>query len=275
MNQPLEQRPAFFVDSELSFRFESAEWLPSLGMVDALQRDHPEVGAAKQQVAGGWMCYAGPQSPLNHMVGMGLQGPVSVEEFDQVEAFYRDRGSICEIVVSPYVDPSMMALLSQRGYQVSEWNSVLVRELLGNESFTTDDLDIRPVSQSDALKWAKVIASCFAEIPGVTPELFLPFAAATNAICFIAYIDGKAVGGAGGSVFPKEGVSPFYGAATLPEYRNRGVQNALFQVRLQAATKAGCKYALVSTQPGTVSQRNAERNGFHVAYTKVAMQRAF
>jgi GNAT superfamily N-acetyltransferase len=88
-------------------------------------------------------------------------------------------------------------------------------------------------------------------------------------------LGGKPAGGAAGSVYPEPGIAPFYGAATLPEYRNRGVQNALFQARLRAAAAAGCDLAIVCTQPGSLSQRNAERNGFRVAYTKVAMQREF
>ncbi len=35
----------------------------------------------------------------------------------------------------------------------------------------------------------------------------------------------------------------------------------------------GCEYAVVSTQPGSGSQRNMERRGFRVAYTKVVMTR--
>ena len=39
----------------------------------------------------------------------------------------------------------------------------------------------------------------------------------------------------------------------------------------QAAVKAGCEYAVVVTQGGTTSQRNAERLGFRVAYSKVTV----
>lgn len=43
--------------------------------------------------------------------------------------------------------------------------------------------------------------------------------------------------------------------------------------RLQEASRAGCEYAVVSTQPGGGSQRHMERRGFRVAYTKVVMAR--
>jgi hypothetical protein len=264
-----------FVNQALSYRLESAEWLPCLDLIDDLARRKPELAAERQMVAGGWMMYAGPHSPMNHMIGMGLQGPLSKEEFDQVEDFYRRHNSVCEVVVSPYVDVSLTRYLGERGYRITEWNSVLVRELSPSERFDPNagNIEIRAIGPGDARSWSEVVARGFADIAAVSPDLFVPFASATNSICFIAWADGKPAGGAGGSVFPREGIAPLYGASTLPEYRNRGLQNAFFQARLGAATAAGCQLAVVCTLPGSVSQRNAERNGFRVAYTKVAMQR--
>jgi GNAT superfamily N-acetyltransferase len=59
------------------------------------------------------------------------------------------------------------------------------------------------------------------------------------------------------------------GASTLPEFRRRGVQTALQHARLTFAAGAGCDLATTITQPGSASQRNAERRGFHVIYTRV------
>jgi predicted acetyltransferase len=62
-----------------------------------------------------------------------------------------------------------------------------------------------------------------------------------------------------------------FGASTKPEFRRRGVQAAMTFERLRMAAKAGCKIAVVMTQPGSGSQRNMERQGFRVAYTKFVM----
>jgi GNAT superfamily N-acetyltransferase len=205
---------------------------------------------------------------------MGLSGSVFKEEMDEVEEFYRARKSVCEVVVSPYVDTSLMQHLKERGYGVTEWNSVLIRKLDRAEEFEPEKIEIRPVTSAEALRWSEVVALGFSDIaPGLAPDFFVPFASLPNSICFIAYIDGRAVGGAGGAVFPEAGIAPMYGAATLVEFRNRGVQSALHRARLRAAARAGCEYGVVSTLPGSVSQRNAERNGYRLAYTKVAMQR--
>jgi hypothetical protein len=42
---------------------------------------------------------------------------------------------------------------------------------------------------------------------------------------------------------------------------------------LRVAVEEGCDLATASTLPGSVSQRNYERNGFHVAYTKAVLVR--
>lgn len=261
------------MDQNFSFRLESAEWLPSLDLIDALQREKPEAGAERQIVAGGWMLYAGPNLPVNHAIGMGLRGPVSREEFDCLEEFYRTRETICEVVVSPYADPSLMGHLGDRGYRLTEWNSVFFRKLDSAELFNSGGVEVRAVRPGEAREWSELVARGFSEVAGVDPELFAPFAAAPNAICFFAEVDGRPAGGAGGAVFPGEGIAPLFGASTLPEFRNRGVQNALIQARLAAAAAAGCELAVVCTQPGTASERNARRNGFELAYTKAAFQR--
>jgi GNAT superfamily N-acetyltransferase len=88
---------------------------------------------------------------------------------------------------------------------------------------------------------------------------------------FLACIDGQPVGG--GAVFLDRGVALLAGAATLPPYRRRGVHAALHHARLAAARRAGCDLALQGAMPGSTSQRNAERRGFRVAYTRVVMVR--
>jgi hypothetical protein len=227
------------MDQALSYRLESAEWLPSLNLIDTLRREEPEAGAEREMVAGGWMMYAGPQSPLNHVVGMGLGGAVSNEEFDRVEDFYRRHESICEVVVSPYSDMSLTGHLGARGYRVTEWNSVLFRELDHAGDCEAPGVEVRAVRPERAREWSALVARGSGDLTGVSAELFVPFATAPNAICCMAYLDGQPAGGAGGSVFPE----------------------------------AGCELAVVCAAPGSVSERNARRNGFRLACTKAVFQR--
>ena len=72
----------------------------------------------------------------------------------------------------------------------------------------------------------------------------------------------------------REGVASLGGASTLPAFRNRGAQTALLQARLAFAVESGCEVAMVTTLPGTTSQRNVERQGFRVVYTRAKLQRS-
>jgi ribosomal protein S18 acetylase RimI-like enzyme len=72
-------------------------------------------------------------------------------------------------------------------------------------------------------------------------------------------------------MIPEHGIFAVCGAGTAVEFRRRGLQTALLHARLAAAAQAGCEYAVVVTQGGSASQRNCERIGFRVAYSKVTV----
>ena len=61
------------------------------------------------------------------------------------------------------------------------------------------------------------------------------------------------------------------GAATVPAHRRRGVQTALLSARLADAAAAGCDVAVITTQPGSKSQQNAQRQGFDLLYTRAVL----
>jgi hypothetical protein len=56
----------------------------------------------------------------------------------------------------------------------------------------------------------------------------------------------------------------FGGSATSPDLRRRRLQAAL----LRYAYDHGCELAMMAAEAGSHSQRNAERKGFRIAYTR-------
>jgi GNAT superfamily N-acetyltransferase len=74
--------------------------------------------------------------------------------------------------------------------------------------------------------------------------------------------------GAAGSLSIHEGVALFAGAATVPQMRRRGLQAALLRERMRYAFEHGCDLAMMAAEAGSNSQRNAERKGFRIAYTR-------
>jgi GNAT superfamily N-acetyltransferase len=90
-----------------------------------------------------------------------------------------------------------------------------------------------------------------------------------DSICLIAWLEGRPVGG--GALAMHESVAALYGASTLPSFRRRGVQKAIILALLSLAVEGGCDVAYTLTKPGSVSQRNVERQNFFVAYTRAMM----
>ncbi len=269
----LSQQLPHFVDLEFARRLEMAETtLPEC--VEAIHRNKPSRPIAAETIAGGVAFFGGPAFPANQIVGMGLYGEVTPHDVDRVEQFFRSRGVPSTVVVSPLADASLLNLLGQRGYRIAEFNSVLIRRINPTEPFLLPaGIAIERVSPETELLWRRTIAQGFHDVVPVSEEVFDGFASLPGSLDFLALIEDKAAGGCGGRIIPEAGIATLYGTATLPEFRRRGVQSALIARRLHEAALAGCEYAVVSTQPGSGSQRNMERRGFRVAYTKVVMLR--
>jgi GNAT superfamily N-acetyltransferase len=264
-----------FVDLEFARRLEMAETAAS-DWVETQRRYNPARTLAAENIAGGVAFFGGPTYPANQIVGMGLYGEVTPDDVDRVEHFYRSRGVPSTIVVSPLADAGLLTVLGPRGYRIAEFNSVLIRRIASNEEFRLPHgIAIERTSSETADIWAHAIAQGFSDIVPVSPEIFVGFVALPGTLSFLARIDGAVAGGCSGRIIPEAQIAALYGTATLPEFRRRGVQSALIACRLHEAALAGCEYAVVSTQPGSGSQRNMERRGFRVAYTKVVMARGW
>jgi GNAT superfamily N-acetyltransferase len=264
-----------FVDLEFARRLEMAEMiLPDC--FEALRNYGPKDPIATTTVAGGIAFCGGPDYPVNQIVGMGLHGEVTAGELDEVEEFFRSRGIPSTVVLSPLADESLRKLLGQRGYGIAEFNTVLIRRIRAQEPFTLPHgVVIERVTTETADPWMSAIAKGFEQDIVVAESVFGGFSVLPGALAFLARIEGKVVGGCGGRVIPEARIAAFFGTATLPEYRGRGVQTALIAQRLHEAALAQCEYAVVSTNPGSGSQRNMERRGFRVAYTKTVMMRTW
>jgi hypothetical protein len=262
-----------FVDLAFARRLEMAETIPP-ECVEVLCRFNPSQSIACEQVAGGIAFYGGPGYPANQMVGMGLYGEVTADDVDRVENFFRSRDVPSTIVVSPLADMSLLGLLGQRGYGVVEFNSVLIRRVAAEEPFGPPaGIVIERVTPETMSPWMHAIAEGFAQDVQVAEEVFGGFAILPGALSFLARIDNTVAGGCVGRIIPEARIAALYGSATLPAFRNRGVQTALIECRLHEAALADCEYAVVSTQPASGSQRNMERRGFRLAYTKLVMRR--
>ncbi len=264
-----------FVDKAFARRLESVEEMPQVFYARVFQKTRPEIGAAEAELCGGHMSFCGLGSPIGRAVGMGLDRPFTGADLDQIEAFYRLHKAPAQVDLCPLHEPAVFETFKERGYAIAELNNVLYRKLEVGETFGSapSGCEIRRSSADESEAAGAVVESAF--FPEGAPEpfqgLIAPLYQMDGALAFVATVDGKLAACGTGLVIPEHRVVALCGAGTLAEYRGRGLQTALLRARMAAAIECGCEFAVIVTQGGTISQRNAERLGFRVAYSKVTV----
>lgn len=264
-----------FVDKAFARRLESVEEMPQVLYARMFQKTRPEIGAAEEQICGGHMIFAGLGSPIGRATGVGLDRPFTLDDLNRVEQFYREHKAPAQVDLCPLHDAAIFEMFKERGYRIAELNNVLYRKLEAEEIFPPSPAgcEIRRSRPEEADASGAIVESAF--FPDGAPEAFrgliAPFYQMERALAFVASVKGRLVACGTGLVIPEHRVFALCGAGTLAEFRGRGLQTALLRARMAAAVDAGCEYAVVVTQGGSASQRNAERLGFRVAYSKVTV----
>jgi GNAT superfamily N-acetyltransferase len=265
-----------FSDLNLSRRLERAEGRGCAETVETRAVVSPETGACWTEVAGAYVMFDGVESPLTQTFGLGLFETASDADLERIEEFFKERGAPVYHEVSPLADPQTFTLLNGRGYEPFEFTSVMFRPLrdgAGAAVRRDSGVSVRVVGTDEQELWAQTAARGWNEFEGLGDfmlGLSRVSAARADALSFLAELDGRPV--AAGVLSICEGVALLAGASTVPEARRRGAQLALLDARLRYAAERGCDIAMMCAQPGSASQRNAERHGFRIAYTRIKWQ---
>ncbi len=263
-----------FATFPLAARIERADAMNAVQAVESHGRLHPDSGAAVQPAGGGMATFASPGSPMTHAIGLGMSGPVAETEIEAVEEFYRGHGCpAVNIDLCPLADVSLCEALGRRGYRIVEYNNVLARRVEKYDTWPRDSR-VRQAGAGEMDLWACTVMGGFFEKDEPTPaeaDIGAVLFDMQGAAAFIAGVAECPAAGAGMSI--REGLACLFGDSTLTAFRGLGLHRSLIEARLAHAVAAGCDLAVAMTLPGTVSQRNYERAGFQVLYTKMNMQR--
>ncbi|MDQ3765546.1 MAG: GNAT family N-acetyltransferase [Actinomycetota bacterium] len=275
-------RLPLFCDTALAERIERVEaQLVTKGSETAHHRAVNSAGFVIP-VAGGVASFAEEGSPLNKVAGLGFGGVPTAAALDEIERAFTARGAPVQVELAHLADPAIGALLTDRGYRLTSFENVLGLALTGEpEQVTPPGIEVRPRGDDEFEAWLDVVTEGFAhpDAQGVPSHEEFPREVLTRAMRdltagagvmrYVALRDGVLAGGASFRV--AEGVAQLTGAATAPKHRRQGVQAALLSARLADATAAGCDIAVITTQPGSKSQQNAQRRGFDLLYTRAIL----
>jgi hypothetical protein len=276
---------AMFVSTELAARIDGAEARLSAALGGIAVARRPGT-AFVESIGGGVAVFGAPSSPVNKMIGAGFDGLPGEAELAALEDRFRERQAPLQAEVATLADPAFAALLSGRGYRLQGFENVLGRRITAADGRPREGagFEIRPVEPAELDAWVDVSVTGFAapDLQGVAGEPLPPpdaldatireFAEAPGFRRYAAWVDGRMAGAA--NLRLDAGLALLCGAATLPEFRRRGIQTAFLRRRLADALAAGCDMALVTTAPGSKSQENSSRQGFALLYSRALLVKA-
>jgi GNAT superfamily N-acetyltransferase len=260
-------------DFHLSCRLERCEAKTNAAFVVARAQSQPSIGAAWIDCEGTYALFDGVDSPLTQTFGLGTTGVTSAGELDVIERFYRERGAEVFHEVSPLAPMSTVEALVKRACRPVEFTSVMFRPVAVEAPSVAREAEtvrVRQVGESELALWASTAVEGWSEFESLSAFMsdFAPVCGSSEGTSmFLTEIDGRAIGT--GALAIHDGVALLAGASTIPSQRNRGAQRALLAARLEHARLEGCDLAMICAAPGSASQRNAERQGFRIAYTRV------
>jgi GNAT superfamily N-acetyltransferase len=256
-----------FSDLSLSRRLERTEGQACALFAEARRRLFPNSGSCSMQCAGAHVVFDGIDSPVTQTFGLGIFEDLTHSSLDIIERFFLDRDAPVHHEISPLAGVAALDLLCARRYRPVEISSVMVRSV---ENLPPGNITVRVAGPGEARLWADVSARGWThdhpELTALGKQFGAVAFAREHGPCFLAELDGQP--GAAGSLWIHDGVALFSGAATVPEMRRRGLQSALLEERMRYAFEHGCDLAMMVAEAGSVSQRNAERKGFRIAYTR-------
>jgi GNAT superfamily N-acetyltransferase len=263
-----------FADLALAQRLERTEGSACMQFAAARKRLFPESAADWMEVGGAIAVFDGVGSPVTQCFGLGIFEALTGSTLDTIEQFFFDRGATADLEISPLAGVPAVDLLCLRHYRPIEMSSVMYRGVERPEGDAPSNVRARVCGDNEVELWNEISARGWAhdrpDFLDYLRESGAIMTARAESVSFLAEFDGRP--GAAGSLCIHGGVALFAGAATAPEFRRRGLQGALLRARMEYAADHGCDIAMMVAEPGSNSQRNAERKGFRIAYTRTKWQ---
>jgi GNAT superfamily N-acetyltransferase len=204
-------------------------------------------------------------------LGFGFEEPVTAALIDRVIDYFRTQASPSGVIqIAPDVLPPDWLQISRRhGLRAdSEWYKL--GRAIGEGDGDDSDPRITRIRGEDADEWAAVTIRGFG-MPSDLIAMMAASAADPDTRPFTARANGETAAAA--NLFIYGEVGALSAAATLPEYRNQGLQSALINARIAEAARAGCTWVVAETgkpADGEVnhSLNNLMRSGLRPLYAR-------
>lgn len=239
---------------------------------------YPKIQAACIEVEGGIVCYCGENDLMSKTIGIGLNGKITKETFELIETLYKKRHVNIIIDLCPLANAEVLYYLKSRNYYLNDYLNIMYLDLTKSniDVVLPDDVIVEQTDDIDL--WHAVTVLGYAQqnlqASHHLSRYFNCYARMEHAKAFIAKLNGVTVGGSVIAIDDNH-VGELNLSSTLLDFRGRGVQQALIAKRLSYAKSKGCKLVTASFTPGSLAQKNCERFGFKLAYTRIKLEHVY
>lgn len=212
-----------------------------------------------------------PWPSFNTVKGLTAQ---EVDVIEPILAFYRARERKAQFEVLPSLaEPTLLKRLADHGlYQSGFHSSLYIVPKPSLEAKDKDDSIVIRELREDQFELYATIHCRGTELP----DSGIPHVAENNRVLYrrpgwkfyVAYVGGEPA--AVGVLYMKDRAASLTFAATLPEYRNRGLQRRLLGHRIEIAYEHRCELAFGQCSFLSQSHRNMERVGMRLGYVRAS-----
>ncbi|WP_313731816.1 GNAT family N-acetyltransferase [Cohnella nanjingensis] len=198
------------------------------------------------------------------------------DALEDILAFYNERGRRPQFEIVPgLADTGLLRRLSELGCELSGYHTSLYADPstrsipAGSALGEPAGITVRELREEEI----ELYATIHCRGTGLPDDGIRPVAANNRVLfgrpgwkIFLASVHESPA--AVGVLHVKDGIASCTFAATLPEYRNRGLQQLLLKRRLEEAAAQGCRLAVSQCAYASQSHRNMERVGMKIGYIR-------
>ncbi|MBT2636725.1 GNAT family N-acetyltransferase [Bacillus sp. ISL-39] len=192
------------------------------------------------------------------------------KQIDKIIDFYKQKEIPVRFELTPaHTSPELLTHLSETGFYQNDFHTTLFAPLSIVETSYEQKIDIRKLKRNEFDTFADIYTKGF-EMPtflksGIAQNNEILYNI-KNWTFYLASYENEPAGI--GVLFIKDSIATLAAAATLPTFRNKGIQSAVIKHRIYQAILQNCDLIVGQAKFGSISQNNMERAGLSIAYTK-------
>jgi hypothetical protein len=208
---------------------------------------------------------------FNRVIGLTTQD----EKFlDDILKWYSKYGVPCQIDLSPHqAHDNLFVSLAKHGLYPSQFYTVLYGTPSPDMPLLPPHITVREVRQEELDLFSNLHAQGFFEAhegsnasTRLVGESMKGLYGRPGWHLYLAFVE--EIPAATAVLYIQDQIASLSADSTVPQFRGRGCHTALIQQRIAHAARSDCDLVITRTEVGTVSQRNMERVGMHIAYTR-------